>query len=90
LAFSPDGKLLATAGVVVAKRYVEDYAELCEVPEIKLWQADDAKFPYFVLSRTFVGRPNQGSIRGLAFSPDGKRLASGHADRTVRIWNLAD
>ncbi|MBI2929520.1 MAG: protein kinase [Verrucomicrobia bacterium] len=29
------------------------------------------------------------AVRALVFSPDGRRLASGADDRTIRIWNLA-
>jgi WD40 repeat protein len=30
------------------------------------------------------------TINSVAFSPDGKRLVSGSADNTVRVWKLAD
>ena len=36
---------------------------------------------------TFSGHAD--TIRALAFSPTGKHLASGAADRTIKIWDLA-
>ena len=48
---------------------------------IYLWDLNHSKKP-----RTFTG--HTGTIWGLAFSPDGKRLVSGSSDQTVRLWNV--
>ena len=35
------------------------------------------------------GDPSDGGVKGVAFSPDGKLLASAYGNGTVRIWNSA-
>jgi WD40 repeat protein/GAF domain-containing protein len=43
--------------------------------------------PDFVLDRTF--KAHNGWVTTVAFSPDGRRLASGSWDRTVKIWEVS-
>ena len=48
---------------------------------MRLWSVDEQKE---------IATLQHGSVvYGLALSPDGKRLVSGCADNTIRIWDLA-
>jgi WD40 repeat protein len=72
VAFSPDGRLLASAG---GRRYSPAGTVL------KVW---DAQTGQELLSL----RGHTGIVYCVAFSPDGRRLASGSVDQTVKLWDV--
>jgi WD40 repeat protein len=74
LAFSPDGKMLATCGAPMRGRNDNDPGELA------LWDTATWKprIPEHLES---------GGLIGIAFSPDGKLIAGGGYDEAVHVWD---
>jgi WD40 repeat protein len=76
LALSPDRKLLAVAAVYTPIPYRKQTVALV------LWDLHEGR-------ERAVLRGHDTIITSLAFTPDGKLLASGSLDRTVRLWETA-
>ncbi|MBM3982754.1 MAG: WD40 repeat domain-containing protein [Planctomycetes bacterium] len=76
LAFSPDGKTLATAGY-------DRLIHLWDVPDLTGPQEKRKPGPRLTL------KDHSDAVYGLSFHPDGKLLASAGADRAVKVWDAA-
>ncbi len=77
VAFSPDGKILASGN--------EDWTvRLWDVginQELKTARAE---------TKAVILQGHTGWVCSVAFSPDGKTLASGSSDRTLKLWDARD
>jgi WD40 repeat protein len=78
LDFSPDGKMLAaaTCGSV-------DEDNTCDEGEVRLWYTETIERPPKLLTG------HAGWVNTVAFSPNGKTLATGGADGQVLLWDVA-
>jgi hypothetical protein len=76
-ALTPDGKILASVGGV-------DF----EYGEAKLWDVVETKGGVALKGRAGL-RGHTSTVLCLAMAPDGKTLATGSWDHTVKLWDIA-
>ena len=89
IAFSPDGQILASGSdrslidTVFAISPTQTGSEQSAGGAIKLWDAKTGHLKQLLCE-------SETPVNTLAISPDGTKIASGHRDGTIKIWQLGD
>ena len=79
VAFSPDGRMLASGALFPDfRRYFTQQAD--GYAPVRLWDADTGKFLREL-------KAHKGTVFSVAFSLDGSMLASGSRDKTICLWD---
>ncbi len=74
VAFSPDGRRLAVATTA----------------SVDVWDVYTGEELSARDGKPLLAGEHKGNVLSVAFSPDGKTIASGSADTTILLWNAAD
>ncbi len=77
LAFNPSGDVLASVGCV------SQDPQYCEQGELILWDLSGSQV--VSTTRTIHGH----NVWTVAFSPDGRTLATGSGDETIQLWDVS-
>jgi WD40 repeat protein len=92
IAFSPDGRSLVSAGGRRRDDFFADEEEEEEmVGRILLWElsSDNDVIVPAIITPTVI-EAHEEEVNTIAYSPDGRHLASGSDDYTIKVWNIAD
>ena len=81
IVFSPNGRYVALGGSLGP---ADDRCDQTRCPgRLHVWNLQTGQ-------RVFANTRSFARVMSLVFTPDGRRLVSGHADGAVMVWNLED